>query len=107
MKENDCVVSGDGNIFEVLGLPDADALNAKAQLANQIHKAMSSLGLTQSEAAALMGTTQAKVGDIVRCKLDGYTIDRLFRFLNALGQDIEITVTPKPKGRDARVRVAS
>lgn len=106
MIKNENVVPSDGNIFAALGLPDADDLHVKAQLANAIHRTLSARGLTQAEAAGLMGTTQAKVSDIVRCKLDGFSIDRLFRFLNALGQDVEIMIVPKPDGRDARVHVA-
>ncbi len=107
MNTNENTVPADGNLFALLGLPDADNLHAKAQLANAIHRTLSERGLTQSEAAGLMGTTQAKVSAIVRCKLDGFSIDRLFRFLNALGQDVEITITPKPVDRDARVHVSS
>lgn len=107
MKTNENTVPADGNLFAVLGLPDADDLHAKAQLANAIHRTLSARGLTQAEAAGLMGTTQAKVSDIVRCKLDGFSIDRLFRYLNALGQDVEILIVPKPEGRDARVHVGS
>lgn len=106
MKTNRDTIPADGNVFAVLGLPDAEDLQAKAQLANAIHRALTARGLTQAEAAALMGTTQAKVSAIVRCKLDGFSIDRLFRFLNALGQDVEILIAPKPDGRDARVHVA-
>jgi hypothetical protein len=38
------------------------------------------------------GLDQPKVSALVRGKVDGYSLDRLFRFLNALGQDIEINV---------------
>lgn len=107
MKTNENAVPAGGNLFALLGLSDADDLHAKAQLANAIHRTLTTRGLTQAEAAELMGTTQAKVSAIVRCKLDGFSIDRLFRFLNALGQDVEILIAPKPVDREARVHVAS
>ena len=107
MKTNENTVPAGGNLFALLGPPDADDLHAKAQLANTIHRTITARGLTQAEAAELMGTTQAKVSAIVRCKLDGFSIDRLFRFLNALGQDVEILIAPKPVDREARVHVAS
>lgn len=107
LESNLGVVPADGNLFALLGLPDAEDLHAKAQLANAIHRTLAARGLTQAEAAALMGTTQAKVSAIVRCKLDGFSIDRLFRFLNALDQDVEILIVPKPVDRRARVHVAS
>ncbi len=46
--------------------------------------------LTQVETAKLLGVSQADVSDLVRGKLKGFSTDRLFRFLNALGQDVEI-----------------
>jgi hypothetical protein len=34
--------------------------------------------------------------------VEGYTIDRLFRFLTALGQRVEITVRPNARNREER-----
>jgi len=42
-----------------------------------------------------MGLTPPNVSDIVRGRLKGYTLDRLFACLNALDQDIEIVIRPK------------
>ena len=39
---------------------------------------------------------------LVRGRVEGYTIDRLFRFLLALGQRVEITVRPDGKGPETR-----
>ena len=50
--------------------------------------------LTQAKAAKLLGLDQPKVSGLVRGRVEGYSIDRLFRFLNALGQRVEITVRP-------------
>jgi predicted XRE-type DNA-binding protein len=41
-----------------------------------------------------LGIDQPKVSALVRGRVEGYTLDRLFRFLNALGQRVEITVRP-------------
>jgi predicted XRE-type DNA-binding protein len=48
--------------------------------------------LTQARAAKLLGIDQPKVSALLRGKLSGFSIDRLFRFLNALGRDVEIVV---------------
>ena len=53
---------------------------------------------TQVKAAALLGLDQPKVSTLIRGKVDGYTIDRLLRCLNALGQRVEITVRPVRAG---------
>jgi predicted XRE-type DNA-binding protein len=45
------------------------------------------------EAAELLGTTQPKVSELVRGRLSGFSIERLFRFLNALGMKVRIHVS--------------
>jgi len=42
-----------------------------------------------------MGLTQPNVSDLLRGRLDSFTLDRLFRCLDALGQEVEIIVRPK------------
>ncbi len=88
------VYSGSGNVFADLGLPDADELLIKAQLADQISDLIEERKLTQVEAAKLLGIDQPKVSALVRGRLSGFSTDRLFRFLNALGRDVEIRVVP-------------
>ena len=46
-----------------------------------------------------MGINQPKVSALIRRKLDGFSVERLIHFLNALGQDIDIIVRPKPRSR--------
>ena len=48
--------------------------------------------LTQEEAAEIMGIDQGTVSKIVNERLDGFSLERLIRYLNALGNDVEITV---------------
>jgi len=83
---------GSRNAFRDLGLPDADALQAKAILAHHIITAIEKNKLTQARAAERMGATQPNVSDIYRGRVSGFTIDRLAKYLNALGRDVEIHV---------------
>src|SRR6267143_1943720 len=89
-----------GNVFEDLGLPDAAALLAKSELVSRISDIIVERGLTQAQAAKILGVNQPKVSALMRGNLDGFSSDRLFRFLNALGSDIEIAV--KPRARSSR-----
>ena len=89
-----------GNVFADLGLPKSDELLAKAALANQIASIVSHRHLTQMEAARVLGTGQPKVSELLAGKLDGFSIERLIRYLNTLGRDVQIVVTPKPRSRD-------
>ncbi|MDP2958981.1 MAG: helix-turn-helix transcriptional regulator, partial [Longimicrobiales bacterium] len=83
------------------GFPDAEELKAKAELVIQIIQIIEERGLKQVEAAEIMGIDQPKVSQLVRGKLDGFSMERLYRFLNALGMDVEIVVKPVPKTREA------
>ncbi len=84
-----------GNVFADLDLPDPELLLAKAKLSIKIERLIKERRLTQKQAAALMGLTQPNISDLLRGRLDGFTLDRLFRCLDALGQEIEIVVRPK------------
>jgi predicted XRE-type DNA-binding protein len=96
-----------GNVFADLGLPDADELLLKAGLARQISVIIEERGLTQAEAARILGTQQPRVSQLVRGALGGFSLERLIRFLNALGRDVEIVVheQARPHG-SATVTVA-
>ena len=97
---------GSGNVFADLGLPDAEELKAKALLVIEIIQIIEARGLKQAEAAEIMGIDQPKVSALVRGRLNGFSMERLYRFLNALGRDVEIVVKPKPKSRkEATLRV--
>lgn len=89
-----------GNVFEDLGLPQSDELIAKAALANQIASIVTHRHLTQAEAAQVLGTRQPKVSDLLAGRLDGFSMERLIRFLNALDRDVQIVVSPKPRTRE-------
>jgi predicted XRE-type DNA-binding protein len=97
-----------GNVFADMGLPDAEELLAKADLAIQISRIIEERGLTQAQAAEALGVDQPKVSALVRGRLEGFSMERLYRFLNALGQDVEIVVRPKPRTeKQGRTRVTS
>jgi predicted XRE-type DNA-binding protein len=93
------VTKGSGNVFRDLGLRDADLLQAKADLVHRISVLIEKRGLTQIRAAEVLGITQPKISALLRGRLDGFSMDRLVRFLNALGQDVRISVRPKVRAR--------
>lgn len=97
MKTHETVRQGGRNIFEDLNLPDAAELNAKAQIAYRICVLLQKRKLTQQAAADLLGIDQPKVSALLRGRLEGFSSDRLFRFLNSLDQDIEIVIRKTKK----------
>ncbi|HET7459668.1 MAG TPA: helix-turn-helix transcriptional regulator [Longimicrobium sp.] len=105
MKDDSVVRASSGNVFADLGLPDAPELLAKADLAIEIGRVLDERGLSQAESARLLRTSQPRISDLRRGRLEGFTLDRLVRFLNALDQDVEMRVRPK-QAADARLVVA-
>jgi len=90
-KEMDIQVSS-GNIFADLGMPNSDEMLMKAELVRQITEIVSQRKLNQVQAAEVLGIDQPKVSALMRGKLTGFSTERLFRFLNALGCDVQIVV---------------
>jgi predicted XRE-type DNA-binding protein len=85
---------GSGNVFADLGFRNSKQELLKAKLTVEIYRLLKKRGVTQKEAAKLLGTTQAQVSTLMRCKPVSVSVGRLMEFLNVLGQDVEVTVRP-------------
>lgn len=97
---------GSGNVFADLGLADPEELMAKALLSIAIERAVEDEGLAPSTAAKLLQCTEVELSRLFRGDFSEFSMDRLFRFLNALGMDVRIEVRPKtPEAPEARVLV--
>jgi predicted XRE-type DNA-binding protein len=106
-KENITIEASTGNVFADLGLSNPEERLAKAKLAMRISKVIDERGLTQVEAAEVLKINQPKISDLLRGRLKGFSTERLFRFLNLLGQDVNIVICEKPARRPhAHVSVA-
>lgn len=99
------VTESSGNVFADMGLPDAAELDTKARLGAAINLVIERKRLAQGEVATVLGVNQPKVSALLHYKLEGFSVERLMRFLVALGQDVEIVVKAKPRSRPARVLV--
>lgn len=98
-NEEQTVHQAGDNIFADLRRPNADELLAKAELSRTIRQLIAALGLTQAKAAGVLGISQPDVSNLHRGRLAGFSMERLYRFLNSLGQDVQIVVQPKPRSR--------
>jgi predicted XRE-type DNA-binding protein len=102
------VTASSGNVFADMGLPEPDEELTKAQLVSHLRQVIKRRHLTQLAAAEIMGIDQPKVSALINGHLANFSSERLMRFLTALGQDVDITVKAKPKGRQhGRIRVLS
>ena len=86
-------------------LKNPEELLAKAEIVQRISDIIAERKLSQARAAKLLGIDQPKVSALLRGRLEGFSIDRLFRFLNVLGRDVEITIRPARRVEDAGTRV--
>ena len=94
-----------GNVFADLGLADADEHLIKAGLVIKIDQIIRQRRLTQAATAQLIGIDQPKVSAMLAGQFRGYSVERLMRFLVALGHDVEIVVKARKRG-PAELRVA-
>lgn len=106
MTEEIRVQASSGNVFADLSLENADELLVKAELARRISSIIVAQKMTQVEAAEVLGIDQPKISALINGKLTGFSTVRLFRFLNALGRDVEIVVKPKSRAQ-AQTRVVA
>jgi len=90
-----------GNVFADLGLPNAEEEQTKVRLAVSINRIIERLGLSQVAAARRLDVSQPKVSALSNYRLDGFSVERLIHFLNALDRDVEIVVRRKPRSRKA------
>ncbi|GEM_PF-492965 len=95
------VLESSGNVFADLGLPDAEEALTKAELAMAITAFVQAHGMTQIQAADVLGISQPKVSALLRGQLTGFSMERLLKFLNALGHDVRIVIDAeeRPQGK--------
>ena len=96
-----------GNIFADVGVPKPDEHLIKAQLVHKIALLMKERGLKQQQTADLLGVRQPDVSKMLRGDFRQFSVERLMRFLVALGQDVEIVVKPhRERDTSPALRVA-
>lgn len=90
-----------GNIFEDLGIPDADIHDLKAQLAVRLNRAMAAQCCPQAEIARMLGIKQPQVSQLMNYKLQGFSAERLMIFLMKLGHAVDVRISDDPVAKPA------
>jgi predicted XRE-type DNA-binding protein len=93
------ITRSSGNVFADLGLANPEERLAKAELAATINELILDRGLTQTQAANVLGIDQPSVSKLARGKISGFSLERLINFLRLLHHDVEIRVTSAPRRR--------
>ncbi len=88
------ITPADGNIFEDLGFPPAEAQNLlmRSQLMTAVMDVIGRRRLTQIQAAKVFGVTQPRISDLVRGKIDRFTLDALVNMLAHAGIKVTLLV---------------
>ncbi len=71
----------------------------------RLDRAIRSLGLTQRLAARRVGTTQPELSKILGGKFSEVSLERLMRFLTALGYHIEIRIGARAASKAGEVTI--
>ena len=97
------VTRSTGNVFRDLGFPpdEAEHLRVRSDLLVQLQKAIKSQGLKQAEAAKILDVTQPRVSDLMRGRLDLFSVDSLIDMLARVGVRVRVVFTTTK--RSARV----
>lgn len=87
------------NAFEAVGFTrrEAEHLRIRADLMIEVKRVIEARGITQAEAAKLFHVTQPRVSDLIRGKIDRFSIDTLVEMLSRVGIDVTITVRKRRK----------
>ncbi len=96
MSDDMTVHDSSGNVFADLGIENPAEYLAKSELAAEILRIIQRRRLTQAEAGKLLGLRQPKVSDLLRGRLDGFSTDRLLRFITLLGYNVQIRLSQAP-----------
>jgi predicted XRE-type DNA-binding protein len=94
-------IKGSGNIFRDLGFSAERSaeLILKSSLLQALQETIRGRGWKQVKAAIQLGIDQAKISKLLAGQMAGFSVERLVHFLSLLGQDVEVTVCPAPRGR--------
>ena len=85
-----------GNVFRDLGFSpeEAEHLKVRSDLMISVQKAIAAQRLKQAEAAKLLGVTQPRVSDLMRGRIDLFSIDTLIDMLGRLGIRAKVVLQP-------------
>ncbi len=83
-----------GNVFRDVGFPagEAENLRLRSELMIQVRRILETRKLTQAAGAKLFGVTQPRISDLVRGRIELFSIDGLVNMLAHAGAQVTLTV---------------
>jgi predicted XRE-type DNA-binding protein len=83
-----------GNVFADIGVANPEEALAKAEIARQVNHIIANQGLTQSEAAKVLGIDQPRVSALSKGRLSVFSLEKMMQFASRLGNEVEISIKP-------------
>jgi len=92
-----------GNVFRDLGFgaKEAESLRLRAELMVEVRRLIEARKLTQRSAASLLGVTQPRISDLIRGKIDLFSIDTLVNMLARAGMRVQLRVAASRRAQAA------
>ena len=96
LRKHRSAVPSAGNVFIDVGFSpkEAEHLRVRAQLMTALRQLIEHRRLTQNEAAKLLGVTQPRISDLMRGKIDLFSVDTLIGMLALAGLHVDVTIEP-------------
>ena len=88
-----------GNVFKDLGFgpEEAEHLRIRSDLMIEVRKVIEKRGLTQARAAKLFAVTQPRISNLVRGRIDLFSVDTLVDMLAQAGVRVNVSVQRRSK----------
>jgi predicted XRE-type DNA-binding protein len=94
------ITPSSGNVFSDLGFGDNEAehLRIRSTLMGAVRKLIEDRSFTQAEAARLFGVTQPRISNLIRGRIDLFSVDTLIEMLARAGVHVDIVVSMPQQG---------
>jgi len=94
VRERLKIERGSGNVFRDIGFSPEEAqnLHLRSELMTRVEQFVKRSDVTQAEAARALGITQPRLNDLLRGKIDKFSLDALVNMLGHAGMRVELRV---------------
>ena len=85
---------GSENVFKDVGFleEEAECLMIRSRLMLEVDRFVKESGLTQREAAKKLGINQPRLNDLLKGKIQKFSIDALVKMLSRIGVHVDVSV---------------
>ena len=85
------------NVFKELGFSEEDSANleARSRLMILLEHEIKKMGLSQAQAAKLLGVKPPRISEIMSGRIDKFSVDLLITYLSRLGKAVQFKLARK------------